>query len=92
MLKKYALLISNAGQGFDMLDCIFYGQNGFSRCVVLSKVSSYYSSYFTDKVSICRPPGENYFLYFSSKTYVVGTQKNRRNETVLLSTQNTCLN
>ena len=35
---------------------------------------------------------ENYFLYFSSKTYVVGTQKNRLNETVLLSTQNTCLN
>ena len=34
----------------------------------------------------------NYFLYFSSKTYVVGTQKNRLNETVLLSTQNTCLN
>ena len=50
---------------------------------------------------------ENYFLYFSSKTHVVGTQKNhlnetvllstgtqknRLNETVLLSTQNTCLN
>ena len=32
------------------------------------------------------------FLYFSSKTYVEGTQKNRLNETVLLSTQNTCLN
>ena len=35
---------------------------------------------------------ENYLSYFSSKTYVVGTQKNRLNETVLLSTQNTCLN
>ena len=35
---------------------------------------------------------ENYFSYFSTKTYVVGTQKNRLNETVLLSTQNTCLN
>ena len=33
-----------------------------------------------------------YFLYFSSKTYVVGTQKNSLNETVLFSTQNTCLN
>ena len=32
------------------------------------------------------------FLYFSSKTYVEGTQKNRLNETVLLSTPNTCLN
>ena len=30
--------------------------------------------------------------YFSTKTYVVGTQKNRLNETVLLSTQNICLN
>ena len=42
-----------------------------------------------------RPPEcvlENYFLYFSSKTYVVGTQKNGLNETVLLTTQNTCLN
>ena len=26
--------------------------------------------------------------YFSTKTYVVGTQKNRLNEMVLLSTQN----
>ena len=33
-----------------------------------------------------------FFFYFSTKTYVVGTQKNRLNETVLLSTQNTCLN
>ena len=37
---------------------------------------------------------ENYisYMYFLTKTYVVGTQKNRFNETVLLSTQNTCLN
>ena len=28
------------------------------------------------------------FSYFSTKTYVVGTQKNHLNETVLLSTQN----
>ena len=27
------------------------------------------------------------FSYFSTKTYVVGTQKNRLDETVLLSTQ-----
>ena len=32
------------------------------------------------------------FSYFSTKTYVVGTQKNRLNETVLLSTQNIYLN
>ena len=35
---------------------------------------------------------ENYFTYFSIKTHVVGTQKKVSNETVLLSTQNTCLN
>ena len=33
------------------------------------------------------------FFYFSTKTYVVGIQKNASMiETVLLSTQNTCLN
>ena len=32
------------------------------------------------------------FSYFSTKTHVVGTQKNRLNETVLLSTQSICLN
>ena len=30
------------------------------------------------------------FFYFSTKTYVVGTQKNRLNDTVLLSTLNIC--
>ena len=34
----------------------------------------------------------NYFPYFSTKAYVVGTQKNHLNEMVLLSTQNICLN
>ena len=32
------------------------------------------------------------FSLFLSKTYVVGTQKNRLNETVLLSTLHICLN
>ena len=32
----------------------------------------------------------NFFSYFSIKTCVVGTQNNRLNETVLLSTQNIC--
>ena len=35
---------------------------------------------------------KNYLLNFSSKTCIMGTQKNRLNETVLLSTQNTSLN
>ena len=33
-----------------------------------------------------------FLFYFSTKTYADGTQKNRLNETVLLSTQNPCLN
>ena len=33
---------------------------------------------------------EKLFFYFSTKTYVVGTQKNRLDETVILSTQNIC--
>ena len=32
---------------------------------------------------------KTFFLYFSSITYVVGTQKNRINETVLLRTKKT---
>ena len=31
---------------------------------------------------------ENYSFYFSTKTYVVGTQKNRLKKTIPLSTQN----
>ena len=32
------------------------------------------------------------FSYFSTKTYVVGAQRNRLNDLLLLSTQNLCLN
>ena len=46
------------------------------------------------KVVVARPPYDcvlvKYYIYFSSKTYVVGSQKNRLNETVLLMTPNTC--
>ena len=35
---------------------------------------------------------KKYYFHFSTKTYVVVTRKNRLNETVLLSTQNICLN
>ena len=33
---------------------------------------------------------KNLIFLFLNKTYIVGTQKNCRNETVLLSTQNIC--
>ena len=39
-----------------------------------------------------RVPTGKLFSSFSTKTYVVEAQKNRLNETVLFSTQNTCLN
>ena len=35
---------------------------------------------------LSRPLTKTSFSYFTSKTYVVGTQKNRLDETVLLST------
>ena len=41
-------------------------------------------------LTINRRPIGKIFSLFLIQTYVVGTQKNRLNETVLLSTQNTC--
>ena len=61
-------------------------------------VNRFNSQVCQEKSVVSRPPDKNaywkiiLFLYFSSKTNVVGTQKNRLNETVLLRTQNTCLN
>ena len=56
----------------------------------LLKASMYHISYYISHHGQVRIG--NYFLYFSAKTYVVDTQKNRLNEKVLLSTQNTRLN
>ena len=36
--------------------------------------------------------GKLFFLFFDPKKYVLGAQKNRLKETVLLSTQNACFN
>ena len=45
---------------------------------------------------LIRPPDKRAYwkiiFFISHPKHVVGTQKNRLNETVLLSTQNTCLN
>ena len=62
--------------------------------IVLCVLSSF-AIIFMKKRDVCfayciQAPTENYFSYFSTKTYVVGTQNNRLNETVLLSTHNTC--
>ena len=40
--------------------------------------------------TLVRVRNENLISYFSTKTYVVGTQKNRLNETVPQSTQDIC--
>ena len=52
-------------------------------------------SYYLCQVTCLRPLvnsvyRKKYFSYFSTKTYVVGSQKNRLNELVLLSPQNIC--
>ena len=58
-------------------------------------------SHITDQTMFqeedARPPDKSAYLkiifsYFSTKTYVVGTQKIRLDETLLLNTQNVCLN
>ena len=41
---------------------------------------------FPDKTALSK----SQFCYFSTKTYVVATQKNHDNEMVLLNTQNVC--
>ena len=47
---------------------------------------------FTILITLKKFPYRNLRLQFSTKTYVVGTQKNHLDETVLLSTQNACVN
>ena len=41
------------------------------------------------QIRVCN---RNLFLFFSTKTYVVGTQKNSLDEMFFLSTHNICLN
>ena len=46
-------------------------------------------------LSIIKPPDKSVllnFFFFLTKAYIVGTQKNLLNETVLLKTQNTSFN
>ena len=48
-----------------------------------------YNVYYMPQDKECK---ENSLCYFTTKTYIAGTQKNRLNETVLLSIENLCLN
>ena len=47
---------------------------------------------FVYYVSLTRVRNRKNISFFSTKTYVVGTQKNRLKEMVLLSIHNICLN
>ena len=77
---------------------ILYSENMFiSNCLLYyaGGRSNKYKHHEKESTNNNRPPDKSVqlnFFYFSTKTYVVGTQKNRLDGTVLLSTQNTCLN
>ena len=58
------------------------GTTLFLRCVPIER----------ERGTGLKSANQNQFSYFSTKPCVVGTQNNRLNETVLLSTQNICLN
>ena len=58
-----------------------FGTYFVQTCRQISTYNGMYQGFSYD----CVP--SNYLSYFSTKTYVVGTQKKRRNETVLLSTK-----
>ena len=60
--------------------------------ITLGKAKTLHDGVLVFSDSIYRPVIKNHFPYFSTKTYVVGTQKNCLNEKVLLNTQNKCLN
>ena len=66
-----------------------------TRTGLLFRVCTQKNIYFflNQNIHVVRPPDKSallkkYFLYFLSKTYVVGTQNNRLIEMVLLSTPN----
>ena len=64
------------------------------KCQLLVDLKKNMAARGCGQFPLCTPDLElrvcikKYFPYYSTKTYVVGTQKNRLNETVLLSTQN----
>ena len=64
---------------------------------MITKVIKLKLQYFKHVYVQARPPDKSVYrksIFFVSrpKPMYMGTQKNRLNETVLLSTQNTCLN
>ena len=87
------------GEGFracskDWLHLVLIGEHAAASVLVVTFIKPYH-----DLQPLCdcqffqiRVRNWKLFSYFLNKTYLVGIQKNRLIETVLLSTQNTCLN
>ena len=82
-----------------MLVCVYSCQNIKLLKITCRGSYAILCSFLFDAVSYQRgitPKPKNKCMkvvcYFSTKTYVVGTQKNHLNEMVLLNTQNKCLN
>ena len=69
--------------------CIFvylYRNNRKVRCPIKGFVDMSHTEHYVTFLCTCqdvRPPDKSVFSFLSTKTYVVGTQKNRLNETVL---------
>ena len=59
------------------------------QCLKMRYLLSFFQATLPD--TQIRIHTKSVFSYFSTKTYVMGTQKNCHIETGLLSTQNTCL-
>ena len=66
-------------------------RNCWRQVVHVFSLQTWYTKFFKYHISgpQIRVRTGKLFSYFSTQTYVVGTQKKRLNETVLLSTQNT---
>ena len=69
------------GTGVSVLSPVFSG-----LLAVVTEVCALFSDTGVPAPGTALERSPNYFSYFSTKTYVVGTQKSRLNETVLLST------
>ena len=76
-----------------MLWMLFWAPKTYAKNYGLENIHNFMLKISVNlKLCVVRSKKKIIFFYFSTKTYVVGTLKNCLNETVLLSTQNTCLN
>ena len=70
-------------------------REGSGNTLHMCRFDLVFTGHFYNVQKSTRPPVGNrklVFLFLNQNIYVVGSQKNHLDETVLLSTQNTCLN